>query len=84
MHMPSLPSSLGWKFSRPIGIHRFAPLTPLPMCGISTRNSSTIARAKIQGAHFSHTAMGICAVANAHTRPMTMKIAWRPRKCVGV
>jgi hypothetical protein len=82
MHMPSLASSLGWKLSRPSGIQRRAPLTPLPTCGTSTVSSSIIASAKIHGAHFSQTAIGTCTVASAHTMPMPMKAAWRVRKCV--
>ncbi len=82
--MPSLASSLGWKFISPSGIQRRAPLTPLPIAGTSTKASSTSAATKSQGATFSHNAIGNCTTTSAVTMPISSASAWRDRKCVVV
>ena len=80
--MPSLASSLGWKFMMPSGIQRRAPFTPLPTPGISTATSSTRATTKIQGAHFSQSLSGICSTSTATTKAKKMEMMCRVRKWV--
>ena len=76
-----MAASLGWKFSRPSGIQRRAPFFIKPTCGTSTSASSTSAPTNSHGAHFSQTAIGICSVSRAATRPITIDSPWRVRKC---
>jgi len=54
------------------------------MKGTSTITSSTSVATKIHGAHFSHSAIGICTTASAATNAITSDSACRDRKCVGV
>ena len=81
--MPSLASSLGWKFISPIGSQRRAPLTSRPTLGISTATSSASDTTKHQGAHFSHTLTGTCSASSPATKPRPSDSACRVRKCVG-
>ena len=81
--MPSLASSLGWKFISPIGSQRRAPLTSSPTFGTSTATSSASETTKHQGAYFSHMLTGTCSASNAATKPRPSDMAWRVRKCVG-
>ena len=77
MAMPSLASSLGWKFITPSGIQRRAPLLARPMCGTSTSTSSTSETTNSQGAHFSHALSGTCTTTSAAAKPMPSAKRWR-------
>src|ERR1700744_852936 len=64
----------------PSGIHRRAPFTPLPICGISTITSSRSDSTNSLGAHLSQVLIGIRKTNIAATRPTTSDTMWRRRK----
>ena len=62
------------------GIQRLAPLTDLPMPGISTAISSAIAPRNSQGAHFSQVLIGTWNARMATAVPITIEMQWRSTK----
>ena len=54
----------------PSGSQRRAPLTPLPMWGMSTITSSSSAATKSQGESFSQAVTGTCKATSAATKAM--------------
>ncbi len=67
---------------KPSEIQRRAPLTPLPMNGISTSISSTSEATNSQGATFSQVATGTWKVSRATANATPSDSAWRSRKWV--
>ena len=67
----------------PSDIQRCAPLTDLPMPGISTMASRITPPRKIQGANCCQKRKGIWKAISAPTSPMQRNTVWRIRKNTG-
>ena len=66
----------------PSAIQRRAPLTPLPINGISTKINSNSEAMNRQGAAFCHKFTGTWNASNATTNATAMEATWRTRKWV--
>ena len=65
---------------KPIGSQRRAPLTLMPMCGISTATSSSSEATKSQGAARSQVVIGTWKASSAATKAITIEATCRVRK----